>query len=771
MAAKTQMAQLTIDGHEIEVPAGMGLVEAAQLAGIEIPVFCYEPRIGPPVGACRMCLVEIEGMPKLQTGCTTTVRDGMVVSSAGKKARDAQEAVLEFLLINHPLDCPVCDKGGECPLQDQAYRWGPGDSRFQELKRNNDKPIPISPLIALDRERCILCYRCTRFSDEVSGDRQLIARERGASSVIATFEGRPYAGHFSGNIVELCPVGALTSTEYRFKARPWDAQDHPTVCGTCSVGCNTFATVREGAVQRVLARENVAVDEGWLCDRGRFAYPSLYAPGRIVRPGKVADRNRPLGNSPVLDLSWEGALEELHAKLSLAGEPATWVLGGGETLEIAWAVQQVAAASGGRVVSLGASAAGPDQAASATIADVSAARHVLVVGDTDLADDAPILDLRVRKALKAEASVTIAGIGGTRLEPAGAHLAPVAPGGIDAWVADHTAKVHQMRAGADLTEPGVVIYRDGQLSAESIAALTEAYQLTREGSGLVAIPRAANARGLAALGIESVTLESLGETPGGLVLVGVDLDREYAPEVWAPALRRSKWVVCVDAFPSPVHAIADLVVPATMPLEREGTMVNLEGRLQRLSAAAPAPEEIKAELSWLAGLARRFGRVPSGRSVPGYSAGAFRMLAAEAGAALPAKTYADIPEDGVLGVRGAVAALPVDTAADGEGDLTIFVAPFLYDAAEVAHTKTMDFLNEAAWLTLARDDANERGLQRGDEATVRIGEHVITAKVAVSRRVAAGHARLVAGAPGVPSHLAGYRAATFEATRELAGAR
>src|SRR5206468_1027571 len=222
---------LTVDGREIAVPKGLGLVEVAAAAGVEIPVFCYEPRLGPPVGACRMCLVEIEGLPKLQAACTLTAQDGMVVKTAATsdKAAEGQNATLEFILVNHPLDCPVCDKGGECPLQDLTFRYGPGTTRMSFSKLTLDKPIPVSPLIALDRERCILCYRCTRFSQEVAEDGQLVALNRGAHSLIATFEDEPYRAPFSGNVVELCPVGALTSTQYRFEARPWDVQQVPTV--------------------------------------------------------------------------------------------------------------------------------------------------------------------------------------------------------------------------------------------------------------------------------------------------------------------------------------------------------------------------------------------------------------------------------------------------------------------------------------------------------------------------------------------------------------
>ena len=228
---------------------GTGLVETALAAGIEIPVFCYEPRLGAPVGACRMCLVEVEGMPKLQAGCTLTATDGMVVRTAqtSKLAADGQNSTLEFILVNHPLDCPVCDKGGECPLQDLTFRWGPPVTRNTFPKRTFEKPIPISPTIALDRERCILCYRCTRFSSDVAEDSQLVARDRGSQSVIATFEDEPYRAPFSGNVIELCPVGALTSTQYRFEARPWEIQDVPDGLRHCARSAATSRRPRARA--------------------------------------------------------------------------------------------------------------------------------------------------------------------------------------------------------------------------------------------------------------------------------------------------------------------------------------------------------------------------------------------------------------------------------------------------------------------------------------------------------------------------------------------
>ena len=227
------------------------LHDAAKRGDVEIPVFCYEPKLGEPVGACRMCLVEIEGIPKLQTSCSTPVRDGMVVHTRTEQVKEAQSAVVEFLLVNHPLDCPVCDKGGECPLQDITMGWGPGSSRMIDEKRHFEKPIELSPLVAIDRERCILCYRCVRFSQEVAEDEQLQLLERGDRTFVGTFDDRPYIAPFHGNITDLCPVGALTSYTYRFRARPWDIEQAGSVCTLCPSQCNVSFTVRDEEVKRV----------------------------------------------------------------------------------------------------------------------------------------------------------------------------------------------------------------------------------------------------------------------------------------------------------------------------------------------------------------------------------------------------------------------------------------------------------------------------------------------------------------------------------------
>ena len=398
----TELVTVTIDGREIRVAKGSGIVETAASVGIEIPVFCYEPRVGPPLGACRMCLVEVEGLPKLQAGCTLTAQDGLVVRTAAtsKQSAEGQNAVLEFILLNHPLDCPDCDKGGECPLQDLTFRYGPGATRMAFPKRTFDKPIPISPLIALDRERCILCYRCTRFSEQVAEDGQLVALERGANSYIATFEDEPYRAHFSGNVVELCPVGALTSTVYRFRGRPWEIQNVPTVCGLCPVGCNTWATTREGKVARILSRNHPEIDEGWICDKGRFAHDHLRAPDRLTAPLVRLPRRG------LSEVSYEVALDAAESGLRLAGSSVAVVFSGSETCEQAEAIARLVRQGAGSDL-----AVLPDDphpaldGYRAPLAAIGSAEICVVIGDHPVVERAPVVDLWLRAARRAGAEV------------------------------------------------------------------------------------------------------------------------------------------------------------------------------------------------------------------------------------------------------------------------------------------------------------------------------------------------------------------------------
>ncbi|MDP9024399.1 MAG: 2Fe-2S iron-sulfur cluster-binding protein, partial [Candidatus Eremiobacteraeota bacterium] len=275
---------LTIDGVAVSVPKGTLLVEAAKTIKQEIPVYCYHTKLG-PAGLCRVCLVEIEGMPKLQIACNTPVADGMVVRTQNAKVDAGRGMILELLLVNHPLDCPICDKGGECDLQDYAMAYARSTSDVADAKLSKPKGVDLGPTIVLDEERCVVCQRCVRFDDIIAQENQLVVKDRGARDIIATSTGDAYRHNFTGNVTELCPVGALTSKTYRFKSRPWDLQRTQTSCTQCAVGCQQFSDVRFGTVLRTMSVENDdAISDGWLCDRGRYNVGFYGSKERITQP-------------------------------------------------------------------------------------------------------------------------------------------------------------------------------------------------------------------------------------------------------------------------------------------------------------------------------------------------------------------------------------------------------------------------------------------------------------------------------------------------------
>jgi NADH-quinone oxidoreductase subunit G len=597
----------TIDDREVQAPENTMLVDAAKLGDVEIPVFCYEPKLGQPVGACRMCLVEIEGIPKLQTGCSTPVKDGMVVHTQSERVQTAQQSVVEFLLINHPLDCPVCDKGGECPLQDITFGWGGGISRFIEPKRHFVKPLELSPLIAIDRERCILCYRCVRFSQEVAEDYQLVLLERGAHSYVSTFDGHPYVAPFSGNIIELCPVGALTSRPYRFRARPWDIEGAGSICALCPAQCNVTLTVRDERALRVLARENKEVDDGWLCDKGRFAYQSFHVDERITEP-LVRDGGQ------LRPVTWERALSEAAAGLMRAGENTGAIASGQSTGEEGLLLARLmreglrsphidSRRSGRLDLDLQRALAAPGL--QARTSDLQFAHAVLVL-DAEPVNDAPILDLRLRKGVRRNgltlavaspyaSSLDAAAAMSVRYEPgAGAafaaalgaelsgqgdveHLASLA-GASHQEVRDLAALLRGEAHDEDEQAPAreIVVLWGERLTAganandgaRSLLQIADALEVDAgESAGLLEVPASANGRGLREAGVlpnagpglsspeadgrdARAIAEGLADGElAALYLLHADPFRDLpGRELWERALTRASTVIAHAAF-------------------------------------------------------------------------------------------------------------------------------------------------------------------------------------------------------------------------------
>ncbi|HEX3685950.1 MAG TPA: molybdopterin-dependent oxidoreductase [Gaiellaceae bacterium] len=713
-----ELVTVTIDGREVQVPKGLGLVEAALAAGIEIPIFCYEPRLGPPVGACRMCLVEVEGIPKLQAGCTMTAADGMKVHTAqtSPKAADGQDATLEFILVNHPLDCPVCDKGGECPLQDLTFRWGPGNTRMEFEKRTLEKPIPVSPTIALDRERCILCYRCTRFSESVAEDNQLVAQNRGASSVIATFDDRPYRAPFSGNVIELCPVGALTSTQYRFEARPWEIQNVPTVCGLCPVGCNVAATTREGKVKRMLSRNHPEVDEGWLCDKGRFAFTHLYAGDRITDPLRRRSR------SGLEEISWDDALDEAERLLRESGGRIVTALSGSETVEQAYALGRLLRGGLGAHTALMPEETSPAlDAFRLPLSAIRDAELVVVLGDEPVGERAPVVELWLKAARRTGAEVHYAG---------DAHESCRRLSGADDELGGRLRE----------SERAILIWsdEDGAGGAHVAALARELGFAGKPGSGAFHLPRTANGRGVADAWACSDDGESEAPEQIGLLIVSGD-EAAADPNVRVLA-ERAERVLVTSMFQSLAAGWADLVLPGTSYLERDGTYVNLEGRLQRLrrSVIPPAPDE----LAWISKLAERFEV-----ELPPYASAVFTELSERIYDGLP---FGEVGEQARLRTRSEAPAAELaepPPAPEGKGLRLIRYKP-LFSGPAVERVPELQFQRPAPEVELSAEDAERRKIASGE--TVRVSHNGTSLEL--QARV---NAALRAGIVRIPAEHAG----------------
>ncbi len=795
---------LVIDGREVAAVEGQMLVDAAKHGDVEIPVFCYEPKLGEPVGACRMCLVEIEGTPKLQTACSTPVRDGMVVYTQTDQVKEAQNAVVEFLLVNHPLDCPVCDKGGECPLQDIAMGWGAGRSRFTDPKRHFRKPLPLSPLVAIDRERCILCYRCVRFSQEVSEDAQLQLLERGSQSFVGTFDDRPYIAPFHGNITELCPVGALTSYSYRFRARPWDIEQAGSVCTLCPSQCNVAFTVRDEEVKRVLARDNHEVDDGWLCDKGRYSFEMLAAPQRITAP-QIRE-----GGS-LRETSWSEAIERAARGLRAAGS-ASAALVGDASNEEAYLVQRIlrqalhsphidSRPAGGldrsRIVEL----SQPDL--SASVRSIDAADVILVLG-TDPMHAAPILDLRIRKAMRRNgARLAIAGERPTALDGGAEAVARYAPGAGAAFVAELNAAMAQARdaSGTEGSDAGlaallsaakrpVIVWGErlgrGEAGAAAVDALLDLARglgcSQTEGAGLLGVPEVSNARGLREVGALPDAGPGLAETAPGrdaegiragleqddlsaLLLFGADPVRDYpGSEGWRRALQGADFVLAFSMFEDATAQLADVVLPLQSHAEKEGTVTHPDGRLQRVRPSVKDPGAVRPGWEALCELAAALDHETGLSSIPEVLAalaeevGIYGGLSAEeiggrgirwqeragAGAAFEALS------EGARYVATSIdAAAPDSSTREGRpsGQNTLLLGSYrdLWAGPATELNPPLHFLAPAQRLELAAADANRLGLTDADRAKVSVNGSSVEATVMIRERLLQGACFLIEG--------------------------
>lgn len=605
-----EMITCVIDGFEVTVPKGTLVIRAAEKLGIQIPRFCDHPLLA-PAGACRQCLVDIEingrAFPKPQASCTIPVENGMVVKTqlTSPVADKAQKGIMELLLINHPLDCPVCDKGGECPLQNQAMSNGRGESRFEGVKRTFEKPVAISSQVLLDRERCVLCARCTRFSEQIAGDPFITLNERGALQQVGIYEDEPFDSYYSGNTVQICPVGALTGTSYRFRARPFDLVSTDSACEHCASGCAMRTDVRRGKTLRRLAGEDASVNEEWNCDKGRWAFKYEVAKNRITTP-LIRD-----ANGQLQEASWPEALAAAAAGLKDAR--AGVLVGGRATVEDAYGYSKFARVTLGTNNIDFRSRSHSDEeldflstvSTNATYKDIDNADHVVLI-NFEPEDESPIVFLRIykqvhKRAIKVTSIASLASRGSEKLN---ANLVKTAPGN----------EVASINSVTDLTGKSVVLV--GERASETQGALSAVAKLVKEsGAKLGWVPRRAGERGAIAAGampnslpgnrlisdaaarvdiatawaVDSLpsatglsTQEIINSDLQAVVIGGVD-PMDISPD--AKLKLSKKFIVSLEIRQSDITEIAAVVLPVAAVVEKSGSFVDWQGKVRKFEAA------------------------------------------------------------------------------------------------------------------------------------------------------------------------------------------
>jgi NADH-quinone oxidoreductase subunit G len=649
-----KMVNLTIDGKTVSAPEGMLIVNAARLVGIDIPVFCYHPKME-PVGMCRMCLVEVgrpvidrttgepvkeaDGSnkvqfgPKLETACTTTISEGMVVMGMTDKAKAGRQDILEFLLTSHPLDCPVCDKGGECPLQNLTMGFGPGESRYlYDEKMHLAKHVPLGELIYLDRERCIQCGRCVRFQDQIVDDPVIGFFQRGRSLEIVTYSEPGFDSVFSGNTTDICPVGALTTADFRFKARPWELRPAASICTHCPVGCNiTFNTRREAVsggkwvIKRAMPRQNEWVNEIWLCDKGRFGYHYTRSAERLAQP--LVRRQGEL-----VPATWDEALSLVAERFGQAGDRLLTVAGGRLSNEDLYNLGQVTDKLGGRKALYSTMGGGELTAQvglppGSNFADMGKETTILVVA-SDLHEEAPLWWLRVKQAAERGARLILASPRPTRLDPYASHVLRY-PYGSEAGAvlamvnalsakrpdlpegAASLARSPELKAAAAAfaeAENAVIIYGSDGTSLETSTALAGACQnlllatghVGRPNNGLLAVWQRANDQGAWELGWRPVAdLPAAMQSAGALYIVAADPagdDPAYLAEGRLGSQDQA-FLVVQDLFLTATARLADVVLPVLAWTEREGSFTSGERRVQRFYPVVPEAQDCLADFA------------------------------------------------------------------------------------------------------------------------------------------------------------------------------
>jgi NADH-quinone oxidoreductase subunit G len=628
---------LTIDGVQVTVPEGTGVADAAKTVGIDIPVFCHHPKLE-PVGMCRMCLVEIgrpvrdrttgqfviengapkiQFLPKLETACTNKVEEGMVVRTNTQKALDGQKGTVEFLLTSHPLDCPVCDKGGECPLQNLTMAYGPGKSRFIfDEKYHLGKHVPLGDLIVLDQERCIQCARCVRFQDEIVGDAVLDFDERGRGMKIITNSEPGFDSFFSGNTTDICPVGALTTRDFRFEARPWELDVQASVCTQCPVGCNTTLNTRRDpksggdiTVQRVMPRQNEEVNEIWICDKGRFAYHYAESKKRLSHPVMHKNEKR-------VRASWDEVTKLAADHFKKAGNNFVVLASGRLSNEDLFNLKGLADQAGGNAYLYSRMGGGEltsqvGISAGTNFKEMGAGTTIVVVA-SDLYQEAPIWYLRVKQAAARGATLIVVNPRETKLDRYAAYTVRYAYGDEIKSVQDlgKTGKVGDAFLDAEnavilFGSDGLGLSGTAKLAAACATVLQDTNHVGRPNNGLIGVWERANDQGAWEIGFKPA--ENLVDALKGKAVYLVGVDAVHDDPKLAEALKEATFVGVQDVMETATTEIADVVLPAQAFTEREGTLTSGERRVQRFYHAVPVTGEAKQDFAITALIASHMG--------------------------------------------------------------------------------------------------------------------------------------------------------------------
>ncbi|MBV8204908.1 MAG: NADH-quinone oxidoreductase subunit NuoG [Candidatus Eremiobacteraeota bacterium] len=787
---------LTIDGRQVTVPEGTLVVEAARQAGFNIPVYCYHPKMD-PAGLCRICLVEIEKIPKLQIACNTQVADGMVVHTMSPRVAEGRRGVLEFLLLNHPLDCPICDKGGECDLQDFTMSYGPGASRLTEPKLHKPKAVDLGPTIVLDEERCILCRRCTRFDDEIAQERNLVVNERGHHSLIATADGSDYRSYFSGNTTEICPVGALTSKAYRFRSRPWDLSHADSVCTQCSVGCNYRIDSRFGRIMRTFTRENTAVDDGWICDRGRYTFNYLYEPSRLRQPLIKRDGEH---QPATFDEAIAIAAERLR---TAARKGSVGIIGGGRLSdEEAFALQQFAREVLGtdnidhRV---GLQKYASPSRHEARLEDIDDASLIVIFGAIT-PEQAPILDLRLRRAV-ARRHAKLLFVGPYKPDlPVPCRHVEYTPGAIAELMEQLADVVHHGREergegfvaeiAQELADAERIIAVHNGRDPGAIEALEKLMDRLHDYDhpvGILVVGATGNARGAEAagcvpnLGPGYAELGRSGMTAAEMFAAAADgkLDALYIaganPALTFPdgelvrrALQRVPFLAVADQVLTETAAYADVVLAAASFAEKSGHVTNLEGRQQAFAQAIEPPVHVGSDLRILAAFAQTLGKE---WAIPDDADALFAQLRHVQRAARPRSPKDPLPRPRV----DETSLSSADQVDATHQRFTIIPVPRLYAGGGAsAHDPGIAAMRPAPFATFHPDDAARIGVVHGDMVRLQGRGGSIDVEVHVGPQAPTGVALVLADMPQAPVNrlldASGFGSATAIKVRSVAAA-